>query len=289
MVEWILTGFLLFRLWTPRVGVWNAVRGCAWVIVRKALPDQKTLAKNVMPRPRTLELKIPGHAHPFYARWPASDLHIVYTILTRKEYAPIATYLDKAGEIVFLDLGANIGAASRYFLETFPRSRVIAVEPDAGNIAMCHMNLDPYGDRVRVLQAAAWNRNTRLIFEEGSNETGVEAGVQVREPLPGDDPGTSVEAIDIPTLLSQARISTDTQVALKIDIEGSEQEIFGASSLDWLDQVTCIAIELHDYSRKNCSRNFYSAIEGHVTEPPSKIGDTVFAHTKARLQVVTSG
>ena len=285
MVEWILTGFLLLRIWTRRVGLWEALRGCAWVVARKALPGDKALATDLMPRARMLELQIPGDAYPFYARWPASDLHIVYTILTRTEYAPMTAYLDSAAEIVFLDLGANIGAASRYFLETFSRARVIAVEPDAGNIAMCHRNLDPYGDRVRVIQAAVWSRNTRLIFEEDSTETGVEAGVRVREPLAGEDLSASIAAIDVPTLLSEARVAPGAQVALKIDVEGSEEEIFGGSSPDWLDEVSAIAIELHDTVRKNCSRNFYSAIEGRLLEPAKKVGDTVFAGLKVRPEV----
>src|SRR6185312_9964097 len=104
MIEWIRTGFLLLRLWAPRVGLWNAVHGCAWVIVRKALPSKKALASKLMPRSRTLELHIPGHAHPLYARWPASDLHIVYMVLTRKEYLPMEARLDGSADILFLDL-----------------------------------------------------------------------------------------------------------------------------------------------------------------------------------------
>ncbi len=288
MVEWIVTGFLLFRLWAPRVGVWEALRGCVWVIARKAFPTKKALASHLIPRSRTLQLEIPGSAHPFYARWPASDLHIVYMVLTRQEYAPMTAYLDPAAEVFFLDLGANIGAASRYFLETFPRARVIVVEPDAGNVAMCHMNLDPYGDRIQIIQAAVWSRNTRLIFEQDSTETGVEAGVRVREPLSGEESTASVAAINIPALLSDARVPPGTRIALKIDVEGSEEEIFSNSSLHWLDEVSCIAIELHDKTRNNCSRNFFSAVQGRLLEPPKKISETVFAHLKLRQRVAIS-
>lgn len=285
MIEWIRTGFLLLRLWAPRVGLWNALRGCVWVIARKALPDRKALSSKLMPRSRMVELEIPCHAHRFYARWPASDLHIAYMVLTRKEYAPLAAYLEGSAEILFLDLGANIGATSRYFLETFPHARVIAVEPDAGNIAMCHKNLDAYGDRVRMIQAAVWSRKTQLIFEEDSTETGVEAGVRVREPFPGEDLSTSVAAVDIPTLLSQVHVSPDCRVALKIDIEGSEEEIFSDSNPKWLDEVSCIAIELHDKIRKNCSRNFFSAVGERLVEPPKRLSETVFTRLSACRRV----
>lgn len=286
MIEWIRTGFLLLRLWAQRVGAWNALRGCIWVIVRKAFPGKKALANHLMPGSRMLELRIPGNAHPFYARWPASDLHIVYMVLTRKEYAPLAAYLDASAEILFLDLGANIGAASRYFLETFPRARVVAVEPDGDNVALCRRNLEPYGDRIRIIQAAVWSRSTRLIFEE--TEIGVEAGVRVREPFPGEDLSASVAAVDIPVLLSEAGVSAGAQVAVKMDIEGSEEDIFGGPSLEWLDEISCIAIELHDQHRKNCSRNFYSAMEGRLLEPPKRASETVFARLRVRGGVAVS-
>lgn len=64
MVEWIRYGPLLLRLWTRDVGFGAALRGCAWVIARKALPRQKALARALMPRSRTLELKVAGHANP---------------------------------------------------------------------------------------------------------------------------------------------------------------------------------------------------------------------------------
>jgi hypothetical protein len=45
---------------------------------------------------------------------------------------------------------------------------------------------------------------------------------------------------------------------LKVDIERSELELFGAASADWLDSVGNIAIELHD---RECEAVFYRALE----------------------------
>jgi FkbM family methyltransferase len=278
MIEWVATGFLLVWIWTQAVGLPQTIQACAWVIVRKAFPRHPRLAKAIMPRVRNLEVRIPGHPHIFYARWPASDLHILHTIVRREEYAPMMRSLNSAGEILFLDLGANIGAASRYFLDCCPGSRVIAVEPDAGNIKLCRMNLEPYGARARVVHAAVWSRNTRLIFEPETTQPGTEAGVRLREPDSGEGGADSIEGVDVPTLLSQASLTTkDAQIAVKIDIEGSEEALFSGPNLGWLDEVRCIAIELHDKARKNCSRNFFSAVEGHLREPTRRMGETVFA------------
>mgnify|MGYP000361339186 CR=1 FL=1 len=48
---------------------------------------------------------------------------------------------------------------------------------------------------------------------------------------------------------------------LKIDIEGAEKELFSENTDYWLGKVNMIIIELHDWMRKDCSKNFYSAIK----------------------------
>jgi len=277
MVEWVATGIGLLWIWTKAVGLPESIRGCAWVVVRKLFPHRESWASAIMPRLRTVEVQIPGHPYPFYARWPASDLHILHTIVRRKEYAPLDRYLDGNQDILFLDLGANIGAASRYFLDSYPTSRVVAVEPASANIAMCRMNLAPYGDRVRLIEAAVWNRTTRLVFDRMTTQPGTEAGIRLREPMPGEETVDSINAVDISTLLSENCGSPQSQIAIKIDVEGSEEAIFRGPSLPWLDEICCIAIELHDSVQPNCSRNFFSAMEGRLQEPTLNIGDTVFA------------
>jgi hypothetical protein len=46
---------------------------------------------------------------------------------------------------------------------------------------------------------------------------------------------------------------------LKLDIEGAEREIFGASDLDWMARTNAIIIELHDRFRPGCEAAFFSA------------------------------
>lgn len=283
MINWMATGFLLFRLWASAVGFPQAVAGCLWVVVRKALPNQKRLAKWMMPQRRIVEVSIAGYNHPFYARWPASDLHILHTIVRQKEYAPIADLLGESDEITFVDLGANIGAAARYFLQAFPRARVISVEPDPGNLSMCRRNLSPFLDRVEIIEAAVWNKNTVLTFETNTIEEGTEAGVQVQEHSIEHEHDRSVRAIDIPTLLRESRVPESARIAMKIDIEGSEQELFSGPDLDWLDRIDCLAIELHDISRKDCSWNFFSAVDSRLATPPLKVNDTIFVCLKSPM------
>ncbi|HZZ39065.1 MAG TPA: FkbM family methyltransferase, partial [Acidobacteriaceae bacterium] len=186
---------------------------------------------------RTLEIQIPGYSHPFFARWPASDLHILHTIIRGEEYAPLAASLDPMAPIFFLDLGANIGAASLYFLNRYPRARVLAVEPGAGNAGLCRRNLEFFGERARVVEAAAWSRNIRLVFRPETTQTGTEAGIRLREPDPHEEAADAIDGFDIPSLLAEAAVLPEVPIAVKMDIEGSEAEIFSGSNLNWLDGV----------------------------------------------------
>ncbi|MGH9772902.1 MAG: hypothetical protein ACRD4Q_14600, partial [Candidatus Acidiferrales bacterium] len=70
------------------------------------------------------------------------------------------------------------------------------------------------------------------------------------------------------------------------DAEGSEEEIFQGQHLEWLDDVSCIAIELHDSVRENCSRHFFAAVMSRLAEPPRKISDTVFVRLKSATQAI---
>jgi hypothetical protein len=60
---------------------------------------------------------------------------------------------------------------------------------------------------------------------------------------------------------------------LKIDIEGSEKEVF-ENAARWIDRVGMIAVELHDRFKSGCSSSVYSATKGF--EILSRNGETIF-------------
>jgi hypothetical protein len=53
----------------------------------------------------------------------------------------------------------------------------------------------------------------------------------------------AIEGISIPTLLR--RIGERTIDLLKLDIEGSEEELFARGSLEWLGRVGVLSVETH--------------------------------------------
>lgn len=191
--------------------------------------------------PRTL-------LHPVELRLASTDAEVYGQVITGHEYAPIVT--DGARTIV--DCGANIGLTSAYLLSRLPNANVIAIEPFAANAELCRRNLTPYGNRAKVIQAAIWNRCTTLVLEDAG---GSEWGVRVRPAHPGE-PG-DIEAIDIPSL-SLPHIDI-----LKIDIEGSEENLFAETEHTWLPHVANIVIELHGSAQRKV---FFAALSKYHYE-----------------------
>jgi FkbM family methyltransferase len=155
-----------------------------------------------------------------------------------------------------LDLGANVGYTSAYFLSCFPTASVLAVEPDPANFEILRKNLAQYGERAKVLRGAVWSHNSRLKLSRGTFGDGREWATQVVASQDNED-SKDVEGFDIPTLLRLA--GAESVDLLKIDIERSELELFNCASRSWLPRVKNICIELHG---DDCRNAFMTALEG---------------------------
>ena len=141
-------------------------------------------------------------------------MEVVNQIFVVNEYACVRN-IPSPGLI--LDLGANVGYSSAYFLSCFPRATVVAVEPDPGNFELCRKNLAPYGDRAKVVLGAVWSKRCRLKLSRETFGDGREWATQVRESEGSDDEAT-VDGWDIPSLLHQ--VGGGHIDLLKVDIEG---------------------------------------------------------------------
>jgi len=196
-------------------------------------------------RRTTILLHPPALLHPVELRLASTDAEVYGQVITAQEYAAVIG--DEARMIV--DCGANIGLTSAFFLSRLPQASVIAIEPFAANAELCRRNLAPYGARAKVIEAAIWNRSTRLVLDTAGAS---EWGVRVRPATPGED--GDIAAIDIPSLgLPHIDI-------LKIDIEGSEEDLFSKTEQVWLKSVSNIAIELHGTARE---KRFFAALAGY--------------------------
>jgi FkbM family methyltransferase len=181
----------------------------------------------------------------------SSDLNVFKQIFIWQEYLGLRSLKNVS---LVLDLGANVGYSSAYFLSCFPNSRVVAVEPDERNVEVCSINLKPYGDRVLLLHGAVWSECTGLCLSRGTGD-GREWATQVVQPSEGS--AGHVQAWDVGTLINMAG-STEVDL-LKVDIEKAELAVFGETAKNWLPRVHNICIELHG---PDCEEMFFNALAG---------------------------
>ena len=205
---------------------------------------------------RAIQFRLKNAKYPVFMRTHTSDREVLAQVFIAEEYAPLALSHPR----MILDLGANVGYSSVYFLSKFPATRVLAVEPDAGNHAMCCRNLEPFGERASVLAGAAWPERTKLKLHRGSFRDGREWATQVKAMGSAEGPavGGEVGAYDIPSLF--ARCGATHVDLLKIDIERSELELFSRNTSAWLPKVRNLCIELHG---SDCEEVFFRSVSGY--------------------------
>jgi len=179
-----------------------------------------------------------------------SDVILYSEILLHEQYLPPVLTDPR----VIVDCGANVGLASAYFLSRFPHAKVIAIEPDSTNVALCRRNLEQFRPRVIVQQAALWGAEGALRMAEENAGTWAARVDRNAEPSGARD----VQAVTVPALMAQHAIPVID--LLKIDIEGAETEVFSCSDMSWLERVKCIQIELESEMGRAA---FFTALRGH--------------------------
>jgi FkbM family methyltransferase len=191
--------------------------------------------KSGSPRQTLHRLPLKGLAHPLSLCEGRSDPLFFGQIFLDQEFGPTRS-LDLSS---IIDLGGNAGLASVWFLNTFPRARLITIEANPDNYPSLDANLGPYGDRAIIVKGRVWWRQTPLALIRRLNES----DAAVREAVPGDDPGCLMEGWDVPALMERAGFTHID--LLKVDIEGAEIDLLLKDADRWLPLVRHLSIELH--------------------------------------------
>ena len=231
--------FVKFATWSRNLGFAHATRYTLYRVLHRTFKG------------RILTLNAKGFRHPFYCRSGGSDLQVFAQVLANREYRCLDRF-DVSGLII--DCGANIGLSTLYFLTRFPNAHLIALEPDPDNFRMLALNTACFSDRVTLLQAAVWNRNTGLVFSDSQFRDGNEWTRSCRESEASEVP--QIEAFDISTILAMS--SFERVELLKVDIEGGELVLFDESAENWINLVDTIVIELHGPDCENALHRIVS-------------------------------
>lgn len=207
-----------------------------------------------------------GFRYPLYFRPGGSDPFVIDQVFVQREYEAVARL---PGVSFILDCGANIGCTTYYLLHRYPGARAVVVEPDPGNMALCRRNLAPFRGRVTFVQAGVWSAPGPLVVERGAYRDGTEWSFRVRPAGAGE--AADVTAVTVPELLAAGGFPRAD--LLKIDIEGSETEVFGRGSDDWLRVTRNLAIETHG---PECERAVAGALAGYRFAPGTSGELTLF-------------
>ncbi len=168
-------------------------------------------------------------------RTRGSDMLTFHEVIKEEIYRNVVENVQDCRTIV--DLGANIGLASRYFSAHYPNARIVAVEPNPDTFEVLKVNMQGRPN-TKLLHAAVWNSVRAL---SGTSAPDHFSAFTVREDLNG-----TMQGIPISTILNICGEQIDL---LKMDIEGAETTVF-KGNVDWLRRVRCLAIEFHGDSRE---------------------------------------
>lgn len=198
--------------------------------------------------PQLLRLRLkPPIAGEAWVRYGTSDLRTLDEVVFTKVYRQLTEAIPRCEYII--DLGGNIGLASRYFASTYPESRVLAVEPEEQNLELYRRNMACIpADRWEVLRAAVWRADEPVDLSPppDSSNCGAEFDSIRVSPHTGSG-GTTVPGLTMTSLIERSGFPRVD--LLKIDVEGAEAELF-RDNTGWLDRVRAIAIEFHANTRR---------------------------------------
>ena len=188
---------------------------------------------------------------PFTYRAETSDEIVADLIFNKGKYVlPLPKDFQPK---VIIDCGSNIGYSTLFFANVYPDAQIYSIEPEKTNFKFLRFNTIFY-DNIHVINSAIWDKETFARLE--GNELG-DMGYMTVET--GED---DKDAFKTTTL---SKIVADNSIEkidfIKIDIEGSEKEVFSAENVDeWLSKVQVMAIVIHDEMRYGASYAFFKAI-----------------------------
>ncbi len=227
------------------------------VLLARSLRDERARIEYVLARARrsarnprqVVSVTVPGLAHPVWLRAGGSDYFTFHQVFTDLQYQHGLT-IDPS---FIIDAGANIGLAAIFFAMQYPKAQIFSIEPDKDNFEILLRNTAPHPN-VRCFQGALWPTESliRIANPDEPNPAAYTmelADSSTPNPLPTFTP------------LSLLRLANQDSIdVFKIDIEGSELELFSVGAQEWLSRTKLLLVELHDAQRRGCGEAFFKGI-----------------------------
>lgn len=165
-------------------------------------------------------------------------LHSMKEIFVEEVYR----FQGRKADPFIIDCGANIGLSVIYFKRLFPKSKIIAFEPDGSIFEMLKKNVGAFNyEDVQLINKGLWKKETSLSFlAEGT------LGGRVIDSSTGS---IRPDIISIDTVRLKDYLYEEVDF-LKIDIEGAEYEVL-LDCADSLKNVHFLFVEYHSTANES--------------------------------------
>ncbi len=188
------------------------------------------------------------------------DIDTVYEIFGKEDYDITRykhwNYLENNNNTkvpLIIDCGANIGSSANFFFQHFSNSKIVCIEPEKNNFDQIKKNLNGKNVELILSAVSSERKNYEIIYSEDSR------AFQVNYKITSSFNSNS--SVKINDILKQYDNSEYNYFLIKIDIEGSENDLFNKNT-EWVNQFDVIIIELHDWMLplKNNSMNLINSL-----------------------------
>lgn len=228
----------------------------------------RTLREFIAAAPgEVLEAPVPGSKHTVRVRAGSGDRRAYERVFVGQRYALDYGVRDPK---LIVDAGAHAGYAAVYFAERFPGATVLAIEPEASNLALLRDNVAPYPN-IRVIEGSLWYRRERLHLraaEADGESVEVEA---TRDSAPPPAIGVQAHTVDdLLELTGEQRVDI-----LHADVDGGEFQLLRHAD-DWITSVRALVIELHPQKSPGVQEVYDAAVAARAVRTDRQ-GDTHYA------------
>ncbi|OUS18670.1 hypothetical protein A9Q93_03375 [Nonlabens dokdonensis] len=197
---------------------------------------------------KLIRVKPKGYHNAVFLRPKTTDITVFYQVFLAQSYQINIPLNPK----IIIDCGANVGLSSVYFANRFPEAQVVAVEPESDNFNVLIKNISSYKNIIPI-NKGIWSHETNLKI---SNDQLGSWGFTIEE---SDKPEkNTIQATSLKTIMDACTVNSID--ILKIDIEGSEKELFEKNVDLWLPYVKILIIELHDGLKAGSSKSVMKAV-----------------------------
>jgi len=149
----------------------------------------------------------------------------------------------KPGDII-LDLGANLGIISILLSKKFPFTKIYSFEASIINYNNFIKNINSNGcTNINPFNLAVWSESNKILEIPTSPTNSGGSSIFYKPEFYQMYPITKVKTISLSDIFLNNNI--DSCKLLKIDVEGSEYEIFKNLKPEYYNKINNIAIEFH--------------------------------------------